>query len=358
MDVPIVHIVRRFGRVGGMEAYVWNLVHGLAERGFAVYVVCEKVLDTYSSQITTIRVKPAAERPRWKSMLLFRERAKNALLEQFAGTVVKIHSHERCLGHHLTTFHGPPMAHPSKWNLIGKLNRRVNAWLAMESSELESDHVQVVVPVSAKISEQLARRYPGICNKVIHTGWPGISSVSPAKNIAHDQFTKTKVLQCLFVGTEWRRKGLKRAVEVVEKYIQHHGAARLTVYGPDAKTLPASIRNNPMVQLKGWEQNIPWHLYSVLIHLARDEPFGMVIPEARKHGLSVLMSDQVGASALGFQKCYVTKLSSPLANLAFALFKISADLDSKSEILWTWDQLVDLHVNEIYPNIVGKRICI
>jgi UDP-glucose:(heptosyl)LPS alpha-1,3-glucosyltransferase len=357
MDVPIVHVVRRFGRVGGMEAYVWNLVHGLAERGFAVYVVCEKVLDTYSNKITAIRVKPAQERPRWKSMLLFRERVKEALLEQFAGTVVKIHSHERCLCHHLTTFHGPPMTVPGKWNLIGKLNRRVNAWLAMESSELESDHVQVVLPVSEKISEQLVLRYRGIRNKVIHIGWPGISSGSPAKNIAHDQFEKNKVLHCLFVGTEWKRKGLERAVKVVETYIQNYGAARLTVYGPDTNNLPASIRNNPMIELKGWEQNIPWHLYSVLIHLARDEPFGMVIPEARKHGLSVLMSDQVGASALGFQKCHAAKLSTSDESLASALSKISADLDPQGEILWTWDNLVNLHVTTIYPGVVGTRIC-
>ena len=38
----ILHVVRRYGPVGGMERYVWELTRELQQLGHQVTVVCER----------------------------------------------------------------------------------------------------------------------------------------------------------------------------------------------------------------------------------------------------------------------------------------------------------------------------
>ena len=40
--LEIIQIVRNWGSVGGMEAYVWHLSHELAKRNCKVTIICEK----------------------------------------------------------------------------------------------------------------------------------------------------------------------------------------------------------------------------------------------------------------------------------------------------------------------------
>ena len=40
--LEVAHVVRRYGPVGGMERYVWELTHALSKLGVNVTVVCEK----------------------------------------------------------------------------------------------------------------------------------------------------------------------------------------------------------------------------------------------------------------------------------------------------------------------------
>src|SRR6056300_19480 len=101
----IIHIVKRFGCVGGMETYVWRLVHGLSEQGFSVSVIWEQVFNEVDSNIEVVRVETAMKKPRWKSMLTFRSRVEMLVREKYQGQAVIIHSHERSLLHHITTFH-------------------------------------------------------------------------------------------------------------------------------------------------------------------------------------------------------------------------------------------------------------
>ena len=39
--MKILHVVRRYGPVGGMERYVWELTHELRKLGHEVEVLCE-----------------------------------------------------------------------------------------------------------------------------------------------------------------------------------------------------------------------------------------------------------------------------------------------------------------------------
>ena len=56
MQTSSIHIVRRYGPVGGMERYVWELTHALAKQGQKVKIICERAYDTCDDKIDVIEL--------------------------------------------------------------------------------------------------------------------------------------------------------------------------------------------------------------------------------------------------------------------------------------------------------------
>ncbi|MGB0957561.1 MAG: glycosyltransferase, partial [Litorivicinus sp.] len=109
-NLKVVHVVKRFGPVGGMERYVWELVHALASQGVTVKVICEKLYrqPEDNDRIEVIELGETRPKPRWISMLRFSRRVTKACqhhgFSRDNGWIV--HSHERTAVHQVTTFHG------------------------------------------------------------------------------------------------------------------------------------------------------------------------------------------------------------------------------------------------------------
>jgi len=354
VQCPVIHIVKRFGRVGGMEGYVWHLVHGLVECGLQVSVVCEQVCECPDDRIQIIEVEASPKKPRWRSMQTFRARVDQKIRNVFSGQSVLIHSHERSLCHQVTTFHGPPIE-PSKFlGWLSRFNKRLIVWRQMERDELLASNVQMVLPVSSLIKTQLVNRYPEVRNKMMVLAWPGAHrceldlNVMEPRGLGHSRF--------LFVGKEWKRKGLLRAIDIVEKYRKTYPQASLDVYGVDLSAVPKALNGLPWVGFKGWSTRIPWTQYDVLVHPARIEPFGMVVAEARAHGVAALISDRVGAADLSFNCVGIVALDAPLQDWVDELFSLAAIANRLSDVKWTWDDLVDLHCQTIYPHIQPKSV--
>lgn len=347
MRPHIVQIVRRFGPVGGMETYVWKLVNGLVERGYSVSIICECVIGAIEPKINVVQVAKAPERPRWKSMYTFRDRVDAVLKEQFKNRKVIIHSHERSISHHITTFHGPPICQDGNLNWLSALSPRIRGWRELERHELLSDQVQCVIPVSSKILESLIANYPLLRSKRLQLGWPGVENIDH-KNRSGSGFSKPRFI---FVGKEWKRKGLLRAVDIVEIYRKTSSHASLDIYGVELSTVPKVLHNKAWIKFMGWSATIPWAQYDVLIHPAETEPFGMVVAEARAHGLAVLMSDRVGAADLSFNCVKIVALDAPLCEWVNQLISLESVADRVSQVKWTWNELVDLHCQTIYPQI-------
>ncbi|MEL0322639.1 MAG: hypothetical protein VXA68_11665, partial [Gammaproteobacteria bacterium] len=70
----MTQVVRRFGRVGGMESYVWNLCKYLLQLDVSVNLICEEVIEQLpgltESNIWLVD-QPPNVRPRWKAMRHF-----------------------------------------------------------------------------------------------------------------------------------------------------------------------------------------------------------------------------------------------------------------------------------------------
>lgn len=350
MDHRVIQIVRRFGCVGGMETYVWNLVHGLSASGISSVVVCEQVIGLPDELIQVVKVKPSPQRPRWKAMKSFRVRADRAIRERFSGQPVIIHSHERSLNHQVSTFHGPPITDSVLLPLIPIFGRRLREWLKLEKEELVSTNVQMILPVSNWVRNELIRTFPAVEEKIIEVAWPGVTPRHDLNDCNIERDARSH-LSIAFAGKEWKRKGLDKAIQTVEQLRNVGVEATLTVFGPDRTALPRNFNKFPWLVTKGWESSVPWLEFDLLLHPARKEPFGMVISEARAHGIPVLMSSMVGAADLGYSDARVLDFSLSPEEWALQAIQLTSTARYHAEVKWTWDDLVRKHLTMIYPKI-------
>lgn len=346
--LPIVHIVRRYGHVGGMESYVWNLTHSLANNDVRVVVICEDIFNEPHPTIRVIQVPKSNSKQRWKAMLNFRLHVSKTIEKhQFLFNTI-IHSHERSLNHHVTTFHGPPLRY--RW-LSLLCSKRLRVWKYLEKQEITAKDTQIILPVSSVIRNQLVEKYPEILEKKIIMAWPGVTG---DEKISLPEMPKTEELKFLFVGKEWKRKNLKLAVKIVE-FINKTHLSSLDIYGPDIKDIPKKFLENNLLRFKGWTANIEWNNYHALLHPAVHEPFGMVISEARFHGIPVICSTECGATDIDFKGVTALHVKDDIYQWAGQAIAICNDSSKRnSEILWTWADLANLHKTKIYPEALSK----
>lgn len=349
--LEVVHIVRRYGLVGGMEAYVWELTHALVTIGVKVEVICERLCGIPSPDIRIHVVTPDQSSSRWKAMLGFRESVNHLINREFSQRSTIIHSHERCLNHEITTFHGPPMHVKANWWRFAWLSNRIKAWKLMERDELLGSRVQLVLPVSYQIKNQLSSLYPALKNKNVIVTHPGVNADSHKKNLINRQ--KKAHTRLVFVGKEWKRKGLIFAIKVIEHYAACFGQCTMEIYGPAPSDLPRFTRQHPNLVLRGWSNDIQWSNYDALIHPATNEPFGMVIPEARSHGVPVVTTNVVGSVEMEYEGVIALDTCEDIKIWAASVFALINDKNARAqEVKWTWQQLALKHLQEIYPLVV------
>ena len=289
--MKILHVVRRYGPVGGMERYVWELTRELRNLGHEVEVLCEVCLAEKPEGIAVYELGKIAQRPRWLSLLRFGRRVEGWLAQNpHPGWL--IHSHERLGVHHVTTFHGPPFAGVFEKPFWRLLSLRVLMQLYLERRELTRP--LCIVPNSQTISQQLAYHYPRLAGKLATPIVPGVQ---------HGAVRDWRVVPASggvigFVGKEWRRKGLPLAAEIVARLRRTRPELELWVVGPQ----PEEIRQlfagwQGGYRLLGWREQSHYAEFDLLLHAARAEPYGMVISEAMAARVPVVVSDMCGAAA-------------------------------------------------------------
>ena len=287
----ILHVVRRYGPVGGMERYAWEITRELAALGHRVEVVCERCHAEKPTGIAVYELGEIAPRPRWLSLLRFGKRAARWLAENPRPGFV-IHSHERIDFHHITTFHGPPFAtiFEKPWHRL--LSLRVWMQLYLERRELAV--AQFIVSNSSVVRAQLARYYPVFAGKLTVPVAPGVAPVPPRQWRPAPESGGV----VLFVGKEWRRKGLPLAVRIAAELRRSRPALALWVVGPDAAEVEQLFAGwQGGYRLFGWrDDNEYLQSADVLLHPASAEPYGMVISEAMAAQVAVVVSDACGAA--------------------------------------------------------------
>lgn len=108
-------------------------------------------------------------------------------------------------------------------------------------------------------------------------------------------------LRVLFVGSDFRRKGLDRLLAACAKIIVRHGDAQPEIIVVGKGEVPSDLCQ--ACEINGWKVRAvgpqldvrPFYATSsVLIHPARSEPGGLVLLEAMSQGLPVIATDVCG----------------------------------------------------------------
>lgn len=307
MKFELVHVVRRYGPVGGMERYVWELTQELQRLGHHITVVCERCHAERPAGIDVFELGEVASRPRWLALLRFSRRVSQFLAEHpDAGRLV--HSHERLGVHHITTFHGPPFATVFDKPWWRWISLRVVMQLFLERRELSTP--RYVVPNSQFIKQSLTHYYPAMVEKLTAPIVPGVDQVA----VRAPRIVAPKGGTVGFVGKEWLRKGLPWAIEVVTALRRKRPELQLHVVGPDAAEVTHLFADwQGGYQLLGWSHQAPYPSFDVLLHPAKAEPYGMVISEAMAARVPVVISDVCGAAVhVTAASGLVLPLSAPL----------------------------------------------
>lgn len=305
----IIHVVKRYGPVGGMERYVWEVTRELRQMGHRVTVLCERCHAAHPEGVNVVELGETAKRPRWLSQLRFSGRVTRWVRAHPEAHRV-IHSHERVGVHDVTTFHGPPFAtifEQGWWRFIS-----LRVWVRLFLERRELARARVIVPNSSFISRQLARYYPEMTGKLVAPVVPG---VLPIRQREPHAVSAQGGVVC-FVGWEWQRKGLPKAMEIVAALRRSRPDLELWVVGPPPAELEALFAGwQGGYRLLGWrEDNGYFSEVDVLLHPALAEPYGMVIAEAMAARVPVVISDLCGAAEqVSEQAGAVLPLSAPVA---------------------------------------------
>ncbi len=288
----VLHIVRRYGPTGGMERYVWEVTRELAKAGHDVSVLCEACCtDTRPENIHVHELGEQVSKPRWLGHLRF-SKCVHKWLQDHGKPDTIIHSHERTGNHHVTTFHSPPFARIKDAPWWKKLSPRVQTNLWLERREVCSSQVKAVVPNSAMTASLLSRYYPCIGKRMAKSVPPGVSP-GPKRSdrpVPHD----AGVIG--FIGREWKRKGLDIAALAVAELRKKRPGLEFRVAGPEPDEIRHLFTNwDGGFRLLGQiDSSELYPQLDLLLHPARQEPYGMVIAEAMAAGVPVVISDQCG----------------------------------------------------------------
>lgn len=295
--LAIVQVVRRFGRVGGMEGYAWHLSHELARLGEPVTVLCETRAEApQDPSIRVVECGPGLSRPRWLGYLAFSRQARRTL-ERLDLRDAVVHSHERTGIHQVTTIHSEPFASARELSWPARLSPRIAAYRWMERRELHGSTGRpvCVVPVSHHLQAVLASRHPGAAHAIATPIPPGVQAPGPRP--ARRAPADGGVIG--FVGREWERKGLPQLLRIAAELARTRPALEILILGPqpgeiDMLCRAAGVRTRCL----GWtDSRAHYAAMDLLVHPARSEAYGMVIAEALASGVPVVASDRCGAAA-------------------------------------------------------------
>ena len=359
MSIRSVHIVRRYGPVGGMERYVWELTHSLIKLGQPVTVICEQITGSsgnsqtppHDERIQVIVLGKIQAKPRWVSMLRFSRRV-TQVRHQLPKEPLVIHSHERSAIHHVTSFHGPSIL-SRKRRFTDFFSPRIQVWEYLEKREIVGDGVKAVLPNSTMIANQLRASYAAVSDRIREPVYPGVSE----EFYSGDSRPRQKIIG--FIGREWRRKGLAFAARVVADARLQDPDIKFKVAGCDRNEVMHLFKNwDGGYELLGWcEPEKFYRQIDLLLLPSKAEPFGMVVAEANASHVPVLISDQCGiASLIKPTQGTVLPIEDTLSNISAWVRECRVKLDQDNKIPkldLTWENLAEQH-RDLYAGLANN----
>ncbi len=362
-------IVKSFTTNGGAEKFAVEIAKRMLTRNHIVTIFAREI-DADAARGMNIHL--IAKQMRFSSALsLYKFATASSMLVNGSGCDV-IHSHEKGVSCDVATIHTFSYMHGlERLSFLKKLSTfylspRGLLYYWLEKKQFEST---AIVAVSETIKRDINRYFPDADNIFTITPGVDISDFKPDKKThlinrreSKKEDTNDRQLTVLFVGSEFRRKGLDNLILFLPE------KARLVIVGrgdhlQHYRQLVKTAGLNNRVVFEGLVDNITdyYALADVLVLPSLREAFGMTALEAMACGLPVVVSAATGVASLienennGFVFNQPSELKGIVKRLADpALRKRIGRNARRTAINHTWDSAADQY-EAIYRDILDKK---
>lgn len=298
-------IVKHFNLLGGAEKYAVETTCRMTDRGHRVDLYAWEADESLLGPIHHFKIPSRLTVSSSTRLWAFgRDVSKSMAGKQYDAVI----SHDRTWRQDISVIHTFSYKtgldrYPGfrKFDQIW-LSPRAWVYLWMEKQQMVRP---VLVPVSRVIDADIERHYPDMGDKRVIT--PGIDTevFSPdvvqgrRKEVRTRESIPEQDLAVLFVGSEFRRKGLDLLIPAVAEGMQLLVAGRGEQM-PHYRKLVEQCGNESRVRFLGLQKNMPdWFAAADVVVLpSKAEAFGMVVLEGMAAGLPVIAGQASGASSL------------------------------------------------------------
>jgi glycosyltransferase involved in cell wall biosynthesis len=306
--LKIAVLVRRFVSTGGVERYAVEVTQRLAPQ-HEVHVFAQEWSFQGKTAISFHKIPKWPARPSWLNQTLFSYFTRKAAGNGFD----IVHSHEKVTDFDVMTIHSPCFRSyiSQERKLLKRIFVRASlpfspqklGWLTLEKKQFTYNSNKIFVAVSEKVKKDVQANYP-IPDERFRIAYPGVD-ISMKKDI--DAGADRKQLRSefglpqdglivLFVGTEFRRKGLDALLGALS--MTPLSKLRLVVAGggggkmKEYRNLVNKMGLTERVIFLGLVENVE-HLYAlsdIYVLPTLSDPYGMAPMEAMLCGVPVALS--------------------------------------------------------------------
>jgi len=304
--LKIAVLVRRFITTGGMERYVVEVTRRLA-RQHDVHVFCQERSWDGDEDITFHRIPKYFTRPSVLNLLVFSHYTRKYLDESFD----IVHSHERVTHFDTLTVHCPCFRtfiteqeiwwkRLILWVSVATSPRKMT-YMWLEKRQFRDNGNRIWIAVSDKVRKNVQKNY-NLPDKCFGLAYPGVD-MDLMKKRYNEENRETKRsglgidkddLVILFVGTEFKRKGLDALLEGFSLITRNDTKLLIAGGGDQREYLKAARRLGieDRVIFLGLVEGIEnvYAISDIYILPTLSEPAGMSPMEAMAAGLPTVLS--------------------------------------------------------------------
>jgi UDP-glucose:(heptosyl)LPS alpha-1,3-glucosyltransferase len=365
--LKIAVLVRRFVSTGGVERYAVEVTQRLAPQ-HEVHVFAQEWSFQGKTAISFHKIPKWPARPSWLNQTLFSYFTRKAAGNGFD----IVHSHEKVTDFDVMTIHSPCFRSyiSQERKLLKRIFVRASlpfspqklGWLTLEKKQFTYNSNKIFIAVSEKVKKDVQANYP-IPDERFRIAYPGVD-ISMKKDI--DAGADRKQLRSelglpqddlivLFVGTEFKRKGLDALLGALS--MTPLSKLRLVVAGGGGgkmkkyRNLVNKMGLTERVIFFGLVENVE-HLYAlsdIYVLPTLSDPYGMAPMEAMLCGVPVALSSSEycgAAEHIKNQEALIIKNPRDPKEIADALGKLMdegfrAEMSGKGRALaeqLTWEQ--------------------
>jgi UDP-glucose:(heptosyl)LPS alpha-1,3-glucosyltransferase len=368
--LKVAVLIKRFVPTGGAERYALEVTRRIALL-HEVHVFAQEWSFEGQEKIVFHKIPRRPAKPSWLNQILFSYFSRKALGNGFD----IVHSHEKVTHFDLMTIHSPCFrSFLSQEQRKGKrifswlsvaFSPRKLAWLGLERKQFAYHPERIFIAVSEWVQKDVQANYP-LPERSFHIAYPGADARMKRGLPAGTDLKKLRSKLSLapndpvflFVGTEFKRKGLDALLHGLA--LIRPSRARLVVAGGGGGNmekyveLTRKLGLNDRVSYLGLVENVEelYALADALVLPTLSDPWAMAPMEAMLSGLPAAVSSAEYCGAAGFIKdneALIIKDPTDPREIAKTLRKLTdaglrAELSRKGRVLaagLTWEKTTE-----------------